>query len=471
MTLLGLALAAASAGGRLAGSMRGADGGDRQPVGLIKWTRANCTKAKGHAAGAAGSVTGCGSKYVFGDTPRATAGARNDTLRCDLVFDGSCHHLYRDAFWHRMVDCLVPSYAVLTQFAQAWGAAAPDRKAGVCLMLHVNANREPQGDDHPQLAPYADFVTSVLPLPRGVFRQAAVADSMVRDPSWRQRERELYHAAEIFAVRPHAVVTTWAPGGSLKRRGCSGMEQLSLRTLRSVLLAQSPAASAAADVSLGKGDTRISPGILLIRRQSDERAFGNFDAVRAGIQRRVPEAVISTYWGNESLADTAALFNGNGAVIGYHGAGLVNTLFSTERSLVVEVTTTFNTIASGRWAPAGADSTILAASGSPTKLWRTNDALATCNQMRWQSYLVPHRQLGFSDTTLDNLQREKVGGRHVDLLRRAPAVTLTKPDLDHIASVIRDWFEDGDGMMLTSAWTKKEAKPAAARENLRTTAH
>ena len=467
--MLGLALAAASPGFGLGGKhlvrARGKKrfGLEQPPVGLVKWTAANCTETHGPAPPkGADAATGCGSKYVFGDTPQATAGARNDTLRCDLVFDGACHHLYRDAFWHRLVDCIVPSYAVLAGFARAWKAAPEDRKVGVCLMLHVARNEAgggpesaqgAQSDGHPQLDAYANLVASVLPLPHGVFRDAVVAGSLIADPSWRHRERVRGHPAERFAVQPRATVTTWALGGPLKRRGCSDGERATLRTLRSVLTAR-----VAADVSLGTGGKRSSRGILLIRRVSDERAFADFDAVRTGIHRRVPEAVISTYWGNESVTDTAALFHRNRVVVGFHGAGLVNTLFLTEGSLVVELTTTLGTIVRGAWAPAKGniifstqyadnadgiknnDRVIPAASSTRTEIWRTNDVLANCNQLRWQKYLLPHSQLGFAE---GDLRRSDIDKSH--MLRKSPAVTLKKPDLNRIGSVIREWFGDGGG--------------------------
>ena len=86
------------------------------------------------------------------------------------------------------------------------------------------------------------------------------------------------------------------------------------------------------------------------------------------------------------------------------------------------------------------DRVIPAASGKRTKIWRTNDVLANCNQLRWQKYLLPHSQLGFGE---GDIRRSDIDKSH--MLRKSPAVTLKKPDLNRIGSVIREWFGDGGG--------------------------
>jgi len=48
---------------------------------------------------------------------------------------------------------------------------------------------------------------------------------------------------------------------------------------------------------------------------------------------------VTVHYGNESLAETVNLFGTSSVMIGYHGAGMVNSLFMRKGSLVIEITT------------------------------------------------------------------------------------------------------------------------------------
>jgi hypothetical protein len=59
------------------------------------------------------------------------------------------------------------------------------------------------------------------------------------------------------------------------------------------------------------------------------------------------------YYGNESFAETVQIFAQSRVVVGYHGAGLANTLFCSSGTIVLEYTTFHDMNA--------------------TKLWRSNE--------------------------------------------------------------------------------------------------
>jgi hypothetical protein len=59
-----------------------------------------------------------------------------------------------------------------------------------------------------------------------------------------------------------------------------------------------------------------------------------YDAFSAGLRG----SRVTTYFGNESTAETIRLFANAQVVFGFHGAGLINVVFCEARTIVVELT-------------------------------------------------------------------------------------------------------------------------------------
>jgi len=172
--------------------------------------------------------------------------------------------------------------------------------------------------------------------------------------------------------------------------------------------------------------------VLLIQRQGFDRIFARFPAIMAGLQDRLPGITLTVYWGNVTdLAETVALFQSHRAVIAYHGAGLINTLFMKADALVIELTTTLqpDRVPVGRFA---------AVAGSSPKLWRTNQMVKSCTDVVWKQYLVPHAQLGVGKDGMEermaHLPCKKRNANQV--LKNVQFVMLTEADLDSIAAAV-----------------------------------
>ena len=98
------------------------------------------------------------------------------------------------------------------------------------------------------------------------------------------------------------------------------------------------------NLPLQSPDPYTSGKILIIVRIGSERRYvndnGTLDlSIVDSFKQKFGAKRISTYFGNESASDVIQLFHNAIVVIGIHGAGVVNTLFSNaEKTLVLEIT-------------------------------------------------------------------------------------------------------------------------------------
>lgn len=79
--------------------------------------------------------------------------------------------------------------------------------------------------------------------------------------------------------------------------------------------------------------------IVYIKRKSGEgRAQPGYEDLLTWFKKSFPLLPVRIFYGTESLKQTASIFNRAKVVVGPHGAGLVNTIFTQDDAYVVEIT-------------------------------------------------------------------------------------------------------------------------------------
>jgi len=305
---------------------------------------------------------------------------------CSSIVDGACRAKYSDAAYHRIIDCLLPMYASL-RLVQRAGAAD-------CLLLQPAA---------------------MLPLlPLIVPAAAAKAGSS-------RTQLRLVNAS-----RATALLRSSATRLAIARR--TPPDPLTTRLLHAHITAE-----------LGVGGEARRPAAVVLLVRWPPRAMRDWRGVAHRLSVATARAV-RPYHGHESLLETVRLFAGARVVVGYHGAGLVNTVFMPHRACVVEVSTYM--------APeeGGAEQQLQLPATGPTNLtkhvghyidlagskWRTNEpGIAPWNpKLTWTVYRLPLAQV----LRANNVTRW-AWRRYPDALKFLPWVGLEPHDVDNVAAI------------------------------------
>jgi hypothetical protein len=182
--------------------------------------------------------------------------------------------------------------------------------------------------------------------------------------------------------------------------------------------------------------------VLIARNRSSfrGRAFDATDEATLATQlQRASGLPTVLYTGEQSLADTIALFARADVVVGIHGAGLTNTIFTPHRVCVVELSSWVDKAHKTRWRTSG------------DYVGRTDSAVPRWNHLiAWQVHRLTPEQIVASysqekqrhfwsdapDPSMLNEKREPVKpNRKQDLmLLDAPIFKLTPQDIDAIAA-------------------------------------
>ena len=80
------------------------------------------------------------------------------------------------------------------------------------------------------------------------------------------------------------------------------------------------------DIALRSPGRGLPVKVLILRSERAKRNFRNTPALLSELSAKV--ARVKPYYGNESLIETISLFRDAEQVVGYHGAGFANILFS-----------------------------------------------------------------------------------------------------------------------------------------------
>ena len=227
------------------------------------------------------------------ETPRA---ACVDARAFGSVLDLSCSAHTRAAAYHRIHDCLVPNFDVIE------AALAANGSSDTVLLV----------------PPYlAQFVDLLLPKsgPDALF--LARLDLPVRDRD-----------ACVLSTSTTRVLF------GLGRKKITRAELMSRGTRFRTL------AHHRAGLHQGPGVmSHRRPTVLLVDRSiSARRNFIDSAQLSNAISAGLRGSRISTYFGNETTAETVRLFANAQVVFGFHGAGLINVVFCKARAVVVELT-------------------------------------------------------------------------------------------------------------------------------------
>ena len=280
-------------------------------------------------------------------------------LRCNFARPGES-----TPYFHRIVDCLLPLHTTLSE-------ALSDRRSRPCVVAEHGA---------------------LLHLVSGLFPSLSVVDA---DSACGQRS--LRHASEL----KRAAQQTPSPSAWRAFRR-------DLVAPRGMLSSWRPAA-------------RASASVLLIERLAARRFLADSaERLRAALRRSTGRAVLS-YFGNESVADTVRLFAAAAGVVGYHGAGLANAMFTPRPQCVLEYSCAFG--------------------GDPPQLWRSNGprVAAWTPMLRWDVLVLPLTQLLSTNA--------KRGTEQLRRAQRAGASSLTgraKETMEHLSALLTpEDVEDG----------------------------
>lgn len=78
--------------------------------------------------------------------------------------------------------------------------------------------------------------------------------------------------------------------------------------------------------------------VYIRRKEAEGRAQPGYKDLLYWLSKSFPLLPVNIFSGNESLKETASIFSKAKVVVGPHGAGLVNTIFSRDDAFVVEIT-------------------------------------------------------------------------------------------------------------------------------------
>lgn len=215
-----------------------------------------------------------------------------DATSYPRLYDLSCVHRARRAYYHRTRDCLVPGFEVV------------------------------------ELAKQDSAATAAVLVPTYM---AAFAEFFLPGMRWLKLPWKVDNATCV-SVAPAATV--------FYNAGTTTRKQLQSSSKRLRALTRNGTASRARSV----------PSTTLVFIQRAERFGRNFrDAEQ--LKARLGAALqldVVTYHGNESLAETVRLFAAARAVFGFHGAGFVN-VFCQAPTVVIEVTLLADETSSALW--------------------------------------------------------------------------------------------------------------------------
>jgi len=225
---------------------------------------------------------------------------------CAFTIDLSCPHHFekRSGYWHRLADCLVPSYGLLDMARKAEGT--------VCILTYSNL-------------PSLNLFLPVL-IPDLLEKGARIID---------------YAEPCASSLTAHAVDPSVTD--QVEKHYMDEFPRLQNITGRypidwtaNVRALQRDAVKAVSS----PGNTQL---VLLDRPHSVSRVLApKAKASLAGVLKGIAGAGqigYANYDGSMNVPDTIRLFMNAAGIIGYHGAAFVNALFTTRPSCVMEITT------------------------------------------------------------------------------------------------------------------------------------
>jgi len=244
---------------------------------------------------------------------------------CSFTIDLSCAHHFqkRSGYWHRLADCLVPSYALLDMARKADGT--------VCILTYFEYSTRGGVRLKPNLNP----ILPVL-IPDLLAKGARIIDS--NEPC----------ASSLLAHAVDPSVTDL-----VEKPYMDEFPMLKNITGRYPINWKANVRAMQRDAAKAVPSPDPAQLILLDRPDSVSRVlYPKAKTVLTGVLKGIAGARnigFAEYSGAVSIPDTIRLFMNAAGTIGYHGAALVNALFTTRPSCIMEISTYLDKAGNSEW--------------------------------------------------------------------------------------------------------------------------
>ena len=310
-----------------------------------------CVRAFG--SGALRRAAAAAAAATPGRSSSELANLTSPCAGCSYAIDLTCGHKLRLASFHKYFDCLLPNFprfqlvhslratsgrlCVLVEDGRAYATFAvqallggvPADNAGPSRTNHTTSIwrvARPDGGGPAEL---------VLLHTLGAGAPGCVAD-LPRVPSSTNLAQQLS-----------------GPRGSAQAARSTRAIQFLVRRQLELQAPTTPHGGGGADAAQEADSESYSKYryVLLIQRMQS-RTFLNLPAVVDAL-RKATGVRVRVHFGNESALATLRLFAGAAAVVGTHGAGLVNSLWIPRRACVLEITTHVDDAGKVEWRSCG----------------------------------------------------------------------------------------------------------------------
>ena len=294
---------------------------------------------------------------------------------CDLTCCPVSDHW---AYYHKLVDCMVPSLLTLHKALQSRDSAKvaiiPDHLADFYDVIIPHSSSIERMQHHTRSTACYIVASDTAVVNRE-------AESMKLPDLWRE-----VHASQAWSAFQQSMHR------GLARSEAGGTYPRAARHRHS-----SSAAIHGHLPPIGSAGT-----ITFVQRHGRSRVFANAGDILAALHAAFPDWHVQIFHGNETVVQTMAMFAQSNVVIGYHGAGLANALFSPAGTIVLEFTTMKDV--------------------DSIALWRTNAVIGKVHpNLTWIQHAVD----------LDRLDNGSDGAaKFVDAVR-------VTPDRDHLIKDVR----------------------------------
>ena len=309
------------------------------------------------------------------------------------VLDLTCSYAFAEENFHKLASCFVPAFGLVER-------ALAETTRNVTVL--VPSFLEPHAAFFLATAAHA----TVLPYQHPLSQHRRTCFTV--PPA----ARLSYEAFALAGSREH-----WAALQNIDR-----VQALAVRM-------RSQAARLLAQRGLAHAEPAVT--VTIINRVGGARRWADVAALRGALLAAAPRARVHLYNGTESYGETLALFSQSDMVIGFHGAGHVNSLYCAGGAVIVEVTT------EGQF-----DCPVVVAQGDPEPrteqlpCWRCNrhTYLAIHPALRWDIVRLPLAQLRFDDQP--RFDAADAAAQQYLLEKAASRVVLEQKELQLIASLV-----------------------------------
>jgi len=258
-------------------------------------------------------------------TQRRYSRGKSNCSACSFTIDLSCAHHFekRSGYWHRLADCLVPAYGLLDMARKAEGS--------VCILTYFDYSSRGGVKLKPNLNP-------ILPV--------LIPDLLAKGARIIDANEPCASSLQVHAVDPSVT-------DQVEKQYMDEFPRLTNITGRYPINWMANVRALQRDAAKAVPSPDPAQLILLDRPDAVSRVLypKAKDALK-GVLKGIAGARnigYAEYVGKASIADTIKLFMNAAGTIGYHGAALVNALFTARSSCIMEITTYIDKAGKMEW--------------------------------------------------------------------------------------------------------------------------